>query len=110
MFSLDVVDTDRFLELSTAAQCLYFHAGMVADDDGFLCASDEMIKRTGCGQKELDELADAGYIIRFESGVIAISDWNINNHVPKREYNQTRFQQERKRLSVVNGSYKLIQE
>lgn len=36
MFSLDVVDTDRFLDMSASAQALYFHLGMRADDDGFV--------------------------------------------------------------------------
>ena len=34
MFSLDIVDTDAFLDMPMSAQCLYFHLGMRADDDG----------------------------------------------------------------------------
>ena len=33
MFSLDVVDTDSFLDMPLTAQTLYFHLGMRADDD-----------------------------------------------------------------------------
>ncbi len=36
MFSLDVVDTDVFLDLPISSQVLYFHLGMRADDDGFV--------------------------------------------------------------------------
>ena len=36
MFSLDVVDTDSFLDLPASSQSLYFHLGMRADDDGFV--------------------------------------------------------------------------
>ena len=36
MFSLDVVDTDRFLDMPATTQNLYFHLGMRADDDGFV--------------------------------------------------------------------------
>lgn len=36
MFSLDIVDTDRYLEMPVSAQALYFHLGMRADDDGFV--------------------------------------------------------------------------
>lgn len=32
MFSIDVVGTDKFLDLPISAQCLYFHLGMRADD------------------------------------------------------------------------------
>lgn len=34
MFSLDVVDTDRFLDMPVTTQALYFHLGMNADDSG----------------------------------------------------------------------------
>lgn len=36
MFSLDVVDTDAFLDLPASSQSLYFHLGLRADDDGFI--------------------------------------------------------------------------
>ena len=36
MFSLQVTDTDRFLDMSASAQALYFHLGMHGDDDGFV--------------------------------------------------------------------------
>ena len=36
MFSLSVVDTDKFLEMPATTQLLYFHLGMRADDDGFV--------------------------------------------------------------------------
>lgn len=36
MFSLDVVDTDAFIDMPVTAQALYFHLGMRADDDGFI--------------------------------------------------------------------------
>ena len=38
MFSLDVTDTDKFLDMPTSSQALYFHLGMHADDDGFVSA------------------------------------------------------------------------
>lgn len=34
MFSLDVIDTDRFLEMPVTTQALYFHLGMNANDNG----------------------------------------------------------------------------
>ncbi|MDE5907772.1 MAG: hypothetical protein K2H52_03365 [Lachnospiraceae bacterium] len=36
MFSLDIVDTDNFLDMPVTTQALYFHLGMRADDDGFV--------------------------------------------------------------------------
>ena len=51
MFSLDVVDTDRFLDMSASAQALYFHLGMRADDDGFVSSP-----------RKIATVIDAGYI------------------------------------------------
>ena len=39
MFSLDVVDTDLFLEMPVSSQALYFQLGMRADDDGVVSVS-----------------------------------------------------------------------
>lgn len=108
MFSLDVVDTDKFLELPPAAQLLYFHLGMRADDDGFLSGACELVERIGSCDVELDTLVDAGYIICFENGVIAIVHWNVNNHIPKRQYTPTEYQRERGGLILVNDVYMLI--
>ena len=40
MFSVDVVETDAFLDLPPKTQALYFHLGMRADDDGFVSSPD----------------------------------------------------------------------
>jgi len=36
MFSNELIDTDKFLEMPLSTQCLYCHLGMKADDDGFV--------------------------------------------------------------------------
>lgn len=48
MFSLSVVDTDRFLEMPSSTQALYFHLGMRADDDGFVAAPKSIAAICGC--------------------------------------------------------------
>ena len=44
MFSLNVVDTDTFLEMPQSSQNLYFHLGMRADDDGFVSSPKKITK------------------------------------------------------------------
>ena len=63
MFSLDVVDTDRFLDMSASAQALYFHLGMRADDDGFVSSPRKIAKASNCGLDDLTLLAAKGFII-----------------------------------------------
>lgn len=108
MFSLDIVDTDKFLEMSTSAQALYFHLGMRADDDGFVSSPKKIATIAGCNIDDLKLLVTKGYIIPFDSGAVVISDWNVNNWVrPDRKHN-TLFQYEREMLKLENGAYLLV--
>lgn len=81
MFSLDVVDTDRFLEMPLTAQCLYFHLGMRADDDGFIDSPKRILRYIGSNDDDLRILLTKGYLIPFEDGVIVIKDRLKNNRV-----------------------------
>ena len=86
MFSLSVTDTDKFLDMSVSAQALYFHLGMHGDDDGFVSSPRKIARSVGCNDDDLRLLASKGYIIPFESGVIVIADWNINNTLKNDRY------------------------
>ncbi len=74
MFSLDVVDTDKFLEMPATSQNLYFHLGMHADDDGFVASPKRIARNIGCGADDINILLAKGFIIRFEDGVVVIKD------------------------------------
>lgn len=107
MFSMDVVDTDKFLDMPSSTQALYFHLGMRADDDGFVSSPKRITKTVNCGDDDLKLLLAKGYLIPFESGVVVISDWNVNNWIrPDRKHN-TRFEQEKRTLSINNYVYVL---
>ncbi len=83
MFSLNVINTDNFLEMPSSAQCLYFHLGMRADDDGFVSSPKMIAKIANCSTDDLKILATKGYIIPFENGVIVITHWKQSNSIPK---------------------------
>ena len=99
MFSLDVVDTDKFLDMPASAQALYFHLGMHGDDDGFVSSPKKIARGVGCNDDDLRLLASKGYIIPFESGVIVIVDWNVNNTLKNDRYHETIFAEERALVS-----------
>jgi hypothetical protein len=105
MFSLDIVDTDNFLNLSLTAQVLYFHLGMRADDDGFVSNPKKILRMTDCSDDDMKELIESGLLISFESGIVAIRDWNVHNNVPKDRYKPTRCIEEIKSLDVQNKAY-----
>ena len=92
MFSLDVVNTDLFLDMPVSAQCLYFHMGMLADDDGLSKNYRSYMKLVGATNEDLQSLIDKSFIYKFDSDVIAIKHWKINNTVRNDRYRPTIFQ------------------
>lgn len=94
MFSVDVVETDAFLDLPPKAQALYFHLGMRADDDGFVSSPRTIMRAIGCNTGELKRLETSGYVISFNSGVVVVTDWKVNNTLKSDRYRKTMFQNE----------------
>ncbi|MFR5451143.1 MAG: hypothetical protein ACLTIG_07155 [Roseburia hominis] len=66
-----------------------------------------IIKSLCCNEDDLKLLIAKGYLIPFESGVVVISDWNINNWIrPDRKHN-TRFEKEKALLDRKSDVYTL---
>ena len=108
MFSLDVVDTDRFTDMPASTQALYFHLGMRADDDGVVSSPRGITRRVNCGDDDLRILASKGFIIPFESGVIVVTHWNLlNNKIKADRYKPTQYREELSRLTQRDGVYHL---
>lgn len=106
MFSLDVVDTDRFLELPASSQSLYFHLGMRADDDGFVSSPKKITSMVNCSNDDLKLLIAKEFLLPFESGVVVVTDWKVNNYIQKDRYNETQYTDEKRLLDVKdNGKY-----
>lgn len=106
MFSKTVISSDLFIDMPVSAQLLYFHLGMCADDDGFVNKPKQIQRGVGCNIDDLKILQAKGFIIPFDSGVIVITHWNINNQIRKDRYRETSFKNE---LSLItkdkNGIY-----
>lgn len=110
MFSVDVVCTDKFIEMPSSTQALYFQLGMKADDDGFIASPKQITRMVGAGEDDLKLLIAKGFIIPFESGVVVISDWKINNWIRKDRYTPTRCVIEQKQLNILMDRYLLATE
>ena len=109
MFALDVVDTDLFLEMPTSSQALYFQLGMRADDDGFVASPKKIAKISNCGEDDLRILASKGYIIPFDSGVVVVTHWGVNNNKIKGDrYKQTIYVKEKDMLRQDRGVYSRV--
>ena len=107
MFSLDVTDTDAFLDLPTSSQALYFHLGMHGDDDGFVSSPRRVARAAGCNEDDFRLLIAKGFLIPFDSGVVVIRDWRINNTLKNDRYRETLYTAEKQALQIdASGRYR----
>lgn len=110
MFSPTVVSTDLFLEMPISTQALYFHLGMGADDDGFV-GPKRIMRMIGASEDDLKILTVKKFVIPFESGVIVIRHWKVNNLVRKDWYRPSTHTDEKKALRFnESGTYILVNE
>ena len=100
MFSLNVVDTDNFLEMPISSRLLYYELGMRADDDGFVSNWKKILAFTGLKEDDLKVLIAKKYIIPFDSGVIVIRHWRMNNYLRNDRFNPTQYQKELSELDL----------
>lgn len=106
MFAKTIVLSDAFLDMPLGARCLYMTMGMLADDDGFVNSPKAIIRQTGATEDDLKILIAKRFIIPFESGVIVIKHWRINNYLQSDRYKQTVYQEEKALLTLdEKGSY-----
>lgn len=106
MFSLDIVDSDAFLDMPVSSQNLYFHLGMRADDDGFLNNPKKIAKMVGASDDDLRVLIAKRFVLQFESGIVVIKHWRINNYIRPDRYKPTTYQDEFAKVIIKkNGAY-----
>lgn len=106
MISLEVVDTDAFLDMPISSQVLYFHLNARADDDGFVANPKKIARMLGTGTDDLKVLMSKKFVIAFEEGVCVIKHWRINNFIRKDIYTETKYIDLKKSLFIrPNGAY-----
>ena len=104
MFSLDIVDSDNFLDMPSSSRCLYYDLGMRADDDGFV-NSRKVIRLTNVTEDDLKILIAKKYVLPFKSGVVVITHWKRNNFIRGDRYQPTMYQQEKLQLTDDDSTY-----
>lgn len=109
MFDKSVVKCDDFIEMPDSSQNLYFHLSMEADDDGFVDNWKSIMRMTGKKEDDLKILIAKQFLLPFDSGVIVIKHWRINNYLRKDRYNPTKHIEEKHQLIVEeNDEYSMV--
>ena len=106
MFAKSIVLSDAFLDMPMSARCLYFTLGMLADDDGFVDGPKSIMRQCGASQDDLAILVGKRFVLLFDTGVIVIKHWRINNYLRSDRYTPTSHIKEKASIEVdSNGAY-----
>lgn len=106
MTSLEVIDTDAFLDMPVSCQNLYFHLNARADDDGFVASPKKVVRALSASGDDLKVLIAKKFIIEFEDGVCVIKHWRVNNFIRKDIYKETQYLDLKQTLFIrPNGAY-----
>ena len=108
MFDKTITNADDFLEMPDSSQNLYFHLSMNADDDGFVNNWKSIMRMTGHKEDDLKVLVAKQFIIPFDSGVIVIRHWRINNYLRSDRYKETKFKEEKSQLILGENEEYLL--
>ena len=108
MFAKTIVLSDAFLDMPMSARCLYFTLGMMADDDGFVNSPKSIMRQCGASEDDAKLLMAKKFILPFESGVIVIKHWRINNYLRSDRYVETKYTEEKSLIHInENGAYSM---
>ena len=106
MFAKSIVLSDAFLDMPASARCLYFTLGMFADDDGFVGSPKGIMRQCGASNDDMKILLAKKFVLDFESGVIVIKHWRINNYLQNDRHKNTTYIDELSTLSIdEKGAY-----
>ena len=106
MFAKSIVLTDAFLDMPLSARCLYFTLGMMADDDGFVGNPKSIMRQCGASQDDMLALLQKRFILSFDSGVIVIKHWRMNNYLQSDRHKSTTYLEELSTLDIdKRGAY-----
>lgn len=81
MFSKDIVDSDRFLDMPPTAQNLYFHLGMEADDNGIITNMNKCLRAYRSTEGDLLLLKTLNLVRTLEKGLkvaLSFAEWRNN--------------------------------
>lgn len=78
-FCQEILFADAFTDMPLKVRWLYICLNYGADDDGFVESPNCLVNVCQCTKKDLKLLADKGYLILFDSGVVLITHWYVHN-------------------------------
>lgn len=106
MFSKQIVESDAFYDMPSDSQALYVHLCMNADDDGFVNNPQKIRRMMGASEDSLKILIAKRFVLAFETGIMVVKHWRMQNSLRKDRYKPTEYTDEKGLLYMKpNGNY-----
>lgn len=100
MFAKSIVNSDAFLDMPLSTQALYFHLCMEADDEGFVGNPRRIQRIIGASDDDMRILLTKRYLLTFESGIMVVKHWYINNYIQSDRKKETTYLEEKNMLTI----------
>ena len=112
MYAKQILASDAFLGLPRTAQLLYLYIALYADDEGLLNSPYMVMRMCDASKVDLDILIANGYLILFDSGVVAVVHWLVHNNISKllRQKSQNTAERTQIRVDPASKFYILIND
>lgn len=108
MFDTRIVNSDPYLDMPASSQALYFHLGMQADDEGFVYPK-RVMRSVNASEDDLKVLISKKFIVPFESGVVVVKHWHVNNALRRDRTRNTTHTEHRQQLHLdSSGVYHVV--
>ena len=103
MFTMKIVDSDQFLNMSIEAQCAYFQLCMRSDDDGYLRSWKRTIRIIDAKEEFVSELISNGYLEKNLK-------MYINYHCSKKQQDMEKEINKGTLKNIKNGEKRCLKE
>lgn len=109
MFRTDFIVSDKFLEMESNSQLLYFHLIGNADDEGFIDNMNSVLRLTGIDRVYLTQLIDKSYILKLEDTLYLVVHWHQHNKIGQGRKVISKYADRLNLLDLVDEVYKIKQ-
>lgn len=105
MISLEIIDSDAFLDMPSSSQNLYFHIVGRADDDGFCDNPKKIIRTCGASNDDLLLLLTKKFLLECPNGVVVVKHWWLMNTKRKDRYKPSNYLKDNNLYLDENNAY-----
>lgn len=98
-FSIDLMESDKYLDLTLEAKALYVHLNLKSDDEGVIINPVSALRFLNTDRKFLDELIEKGFVLYYD-GIYIIAHWHLHNQISPSKMNNSLYHNRLKKMMI----------